>query len=64
VSLEDFIHRPPGIQAPAILNPTPLRWLRFLADPARLAHRIGRVAGASIIFKQYRLLGRFFDKVV
>jgi hypothetical protein len=64
VSVDDFIRCPPGIQAPSILKSTPLRWLRFHADPACRAHRRGRVAGTGKFFERYRLVDRFFDKVV
>jgi hypothetical protein len=59
VSVDDFIRCPPSI-----LKPTLLRWLRFQADPARRAHRRDRVAGTGKFFERYRLVDRFFDKVV
>jgi hypothetical protein len=59
VTVKDFMYRPPGIRAPAILNPTPRRWLEFQADPARRAHRRGRVAGAGRIFELCRVVDRF-----
>ena len=59
VSVNDFIRR-----LPAIINPTQLQWLRFQADPARRAHRRGLVTGAGKFFERYRLVDRFFGKVV
>ena len=64
VSIDDFIRYPPGIEAPSILKPTLLRWLRFQADLARRAHRRGRVADSGKNFERYRLVDRFFNKVV
>jgi hypothetical protein len=64
VSVDGFISCPPGIQAPSILRPTLLRWLRFQADPARRARRRGFVAGSGKNFERYRLVDCFFDKVV
>jgi hypothetical protein len=64
VSIDDFIRCPPGIEAPSILKPTLLRWLRFQADPARRSHRGGRVAHTGKFFERYRVVDRFFNKVV
>jgi len=62
VGVKHFIHRSPGIQAPAICSPTPLPWLMFQADAARRAHRRGRVTGASRIIDRYRLADRYWTK--
>jgi hypothetical protein len=64
VSIDDFMGCPLGIEAPSILKPTLLRWLRFQADPARRAHRRCRVADSDKNFERYRSVDRFFDKVV